>query len=154
MWTIEKTVKKGDYMYAIVRNHPNRTKNNYVLLHRVVMENKIGRLLEKNEVVHHKDHNKLNNEIENLELLTVRQHAALHAKAAGKLYATLKCPCCGKIFERPRAQTFLSKHTKYTCCSCECRGRFSNYIQHNGMTEKAKNAIDANVIKVYRKYKH
>lgn len=36
---------------------PNATKNGYVLLHRVVMENHLGRLLEKNEVVLMNRHN-------------------------------------------------------------------------------------------------
>ena len=44
-WKIEKVVSKGDYLYAVVKDHPNRTKNNYVLLHRVIVENYLGRLL-------------------------------------------------------------------------------------------------------------
>lgn len=153
MWKIEKTVKKGDYMYAIVRDHPYRTKNDYVLLHRVVMENHLGRLLDKDEVVHHKDKDKFNNAIENLEVLTKEQHAALHGKQAGEAYALLKCPGCGKIFEVQKHQTFLVKHTRYTCCSRSCRGRFSKYIQDHGMTKKAKDAIAENLVSVYKKYK-
>ena len=68
-WKIEKIVKKGDYLYAVVPDHPNATKHGYVLEHRVVMENYLGRLLTKGEVVHHLDGNKHNNQIENLELL-------------------------------------------------------------------------------------
>jgi hypothetical protein len=60
MWNIVRRVKKGDYIYAVVPDHPNRTKNNYVLEHRVVMENELGRLLLPNEIVHHKDGNKKN----------------------------------------------------------------------------------------------
>ena len=60
-WVIEKVISKGDYNYALVRGHPNATKNNYVLLHRIVMENKIGRLLTKNEAVHHINENKKDN---------------------------------------------------------------------------------------------
>ena len=48
--------------------------------HRQVMENYLGRELKNNECVHHKDHDKLNNDISNLELLTYKQHAAIHAK--------------------------------------------------------------------------
>lgn len=45
MWVIEKIVSKGDYNYAVVKGHPFSTKNNYVLEHRIVMENKLGRVL-------------------------------------------------------------------------------------------------------------
>lgn len=55
MFTLRKEIKKGDYLYALVSDHPNATKNGYVLMHRVIMENHLGRLLGKDEVVHHKD---------------------------------------------------------------------------------------------------
>lgn len=38
LFEIKKVIKKGDYLYALVPDHPNATKNGYVLLHRVVME--------------------------------------------------------------------------------------------------------------------
>ncbi len=43
MWIIQKIVSKGEYNYAVVPEHPNATSNGYVLEHRVVMENAIGR---------------------------------------------------------------------------------------------------------------
>lgn len=47
-------------------------------IHRTNMETHIGRKLYENEHVHHIDGNKLNNEIDNLMLLTNSQHARLH----------------------------------------------------------------------------
>jgi hypothetical protein len=49
-------------------------KNGGVLEHRKMMEEKLGRKLLPNEVVHHKDGNKLHNEYENLELTTRSKH--------------------------------------------------------------------------------
>ena len=49
-------------------------------VHVVAMEQIIGRRLFANEVVHHKDENKLNNEISNLQLMTRSEHAAHHGK--------------------------------------------------------------------------
>ena len=44
-----------------------------ILEHRLVMEEIIGRLLEKHETVHHKNGDRKDNRPENLELWSVRQ---------------------------------------------------------------------------------
>jgi len=46
--------------------------------HRWIMEQHLGRRLRSTEIVHHKDHNKLNNEIANLELTTRAEHNRIH----------------------------------------------------------------------------
>lgn len=52
----------------------------YVREHRLIMEQHLGRSLRKDEVVHHIDHNKLNNNILNLQLTTLSEHSRYHAK--------------------------------------------------------------------------
>lgn len=64
-----KKIHNEGYVLLKMPNHPN-ANNGYVLEHRYIMEQKLGRYLESYEVVHHIDHNKQNNSIENLELLT------------------------------------------------------------------------------------
>lgn len=49
------------------------------LEHRVVMEKLIGRRLRNDEIVHHRDGNKGNNDPANLELMTQSEHARHHA---------------------------------------------------------------------------
>ena len=67
--------KNGKYYKEIfMPTHPNSTSNGYVREHRLVMENHIGRLLRKDEIVHHIDGNTLNNETDNLELLPKKIH--------------------------------------------------------------------------------
>lgn len=49
-------------------------------LHRLIAEQKIGRKLKPNEVVHHIDGDKLNNDPDNLCVMTRGEHARLHLK--------------------------------------------------------------------------
>ena len=154
MWNIQKTVSKGNYIYAVVPEHPKATRNHYVLMHRVIMENYLGRMLEDNEVVHHKDHNKKNNSIDNLELLTYREHNELHSKEHGRKIVKLKCPWCEKEFTRYRNLTHLQKPSKYncTCCSHSCKGKLYRSIQLNEIKEKIHEAISNNVIAEEKRY--
>jgi len=77
--------KSADEKSAGVSLKPNgyleitRGENKFRSVHRVVMEAHIGRRLLRNEVVHHKDHNRQNNAIENLEIMTRAEHARHHA---------------------------------------------------------------------------
>lgn len=47
--------------------------------HRLVMERHLGRKLMKEEQVHHKNHDRLDNRISNLEVVSAKQHASYHA---------------------------------------------------------------------------
>jgi len=48
--------------------------------HRYVMQCHLGRKLLRTEHVHHKNHNTLDNRLENLEVLDIREHAKTHAR--------------------------------------------------------------------------
>lgn len=79
-FVVEKIVSNGKYFFAVVRDHPYSDQCGYILHHRVLMENKIKRFLREDEVVHHDDLDPKNNDIDNLVLMTDREHASLHQK--------------------------------------------------------------------------
>lgn len=68
------------YIVAYAPNHPRACKR-YVLEHRLVMEQKLGRYLRPEEVVHHIDGDPANNVRENLDLFAnVGKHKGYHHK--------------------------------------------------------------------------
>lgn len=68
------------YKLIFFPEHPNSSKKGYVREHRLIMEDSIGRYLSRNEVVHHINNDTLDNNINNLELLTQEEHRRLHLK--------------------------------------------------------------------------
>ena len=69
----------NEYWAILLPNHPDAwKKDGYVLEHRWVMEQHIGRRLLKSEDVHHINGNKKDNRIENLEVFTHSEHTRLH----------------------------------------------------------------------------
>jgi hypothetical protein len=75
-----KTGNNGGYWRIFSPDYPKATKNGYILEHRLIMEKHLGRYLKENEIVHHKNRNQFDNRIENLEILTKREHRRKHKK--------------------------------------------------------------------------
>lgn len=117
------------------------------------MENHLGRILGDDEVVHHKDENKHNNEISNLEVQTKFDHASHHGIAKGRMKTVLKCPSCFTVFERWQNKTFTTKAKIFVACSRRCRGLFSRKMQLFGRTNEVEVAISENLVREYRYFR-
>lgn len=73
-WKGGKTIEQGYEKISSIALNPSRKRT-----HQIVMENYIGRELREDEVVHHIDGNKLNNNINNLALMDKSAHSRLHS---------------------------------------------------------------------------
>ncbi len=75
--------KNNGYIEIYCPSHPYADKRGYVYEHRLVMEKHIGRYLLPEEIIHHKDLNKTNNNISNLQIVSASEHTLIHAKLMG-----------------------------------------------------------------------
>lgn len=123
MFNIVSVCKGGGYMYCrTIPEHPKRNSKGLYPLHRVLMENKLGRILDKNEVVHHKDEDKNNNDINNLEVVSRSKHSCMHAPIIENI--KLKCFYCEEYFYlKPHLARLRLKRSDKPCCSRSCSGK-------------------------------
>jgi hypothetical protein len=110
--------------------------------HRVIMERVLGRPLNADEDVHHRNHNPLDNAVENLVLMSKADHSAMHAREKQKYPDIKACVVCHGAFRvNPR------KRNRNKCCSPECAmtlrvaGRRSQALlsrRRAGVTERTR----------------
>lgn len=75
------TINSQGYLLIYLPQHPFCDGKGYVRKHRLVMEKHIGRYLKPEEIVHHINENKLDNNINNLELFP---NNSIHRRADHK----------------------------------------------------------------------
>ena len=85
-----RTTHNQGYWMVLCKGHRGASKTGYVLEHRLRMEEKLGRLLERNELVHHKNGNKKDNRLSNLELVTHAEHRKIHSGSKSETLAKSK----------------------------------------------------------------
>lgn len=138
--------------YAIIKvpvGHHLRQKNGYAYEHRLVAESKLGRPLNSDELVHHRNGNRLDNSIENVIVVDgIAGHKVHHRKRAdmrfpGESNDLVLCACgCGESIlkydgsGRPRRYKHRHSCRKGTgkrnskeliCCACGCGDSMIRY---------------------------
>lgn len=110
--------KMGRRMAVLFKNHKDRTTISYA---RYLMSVHLGRKLEKEEHVDHINNDKLDDRIENFQLLTVSENSRKSCALRRAKIVDITCRICGKIF------SFDMRNIKFRpnpTCSRKC-GRAS-----------------------------
>lgn len=97
---------------------PNRTTT--LSYAKALMEVKLNRTLKFNEVVHHKDGNKLNDSLDNIEIVDREYHSRSHFLKYSPY--TVTCEVCGKEFEVSHQHHTNHEKGDCWCCSKRCSG--------------------------------
>lgn len=103
-----------------------------------LMEIKLNRYLNKDETVHHKDKNPLNNNIENLEILLRSDHTRKHSLKYINNIEVI-CTYCGKkIILTPKQQRSRMQNRNRNkggiFCNKSCSGKYGKLIQMKNKT--------------------
>jgi hypothetical protein len=125
--------KRGYYRIYIPSVISKKGKGYWKYHHHYVWEERTGRKIEKGFCIHHKDGNSLNNEFNNLEYMSIREHDKLskrilrgkdhpnytHGQTPG---TKTSCKLCGKEFIRGRS--------KQAVCSLSCASKWRWKLHH------------------------
>ena len=124
-WKGGEFITKEGYKVVYRPEHPDSWKLGYIYAHRLVAEEKIGRRIKSfpKEVINHIDGDKLNNDPDNIEVMSNGDHTRLtHKKYDDK---PKECLICGDKFYKKYGS--LKQWNKRKYCSLKCYGKATHY---------------------------
>ncbi len=136
--------KQNGYQLRPAKYHPNANKRGYVLEHRLIVENSLGRyLVPVKEQIHHVNGVRDDNRISNLNLTNPKDHATGHIgernnngsfAAADPIFSELKF----RLYDKDRNLTIIYNLSQlisktFRRGKFEFRGRFTGLHDKNGV---------------------
>lgn len=93
---------------------------------RYLMSIHLGRFLKESEIVDHKNENKMDDRLDNFQILTKGQNNSKSKRFNGLKLSVIECPICKKQFVRRTANTQLAKYHvgRVSCFSRPCSAIF------------------------------
>ena len=99
-------------------DYPRSWSNGYAFRAHVVWWLETGTPAPETHCVHHKDHNRLNDYFDNLEIMEYYKHSTLH-NANRKTDVECQCTQCGIIFQRKKWR-ITTRNSRNLFCSHKC----------------------------------
>lgn len=117
-----RTSPDGRKRVDLFNTNSDRTTVSYS---RYLMACKEGRYLSDNEEVDHKDTDCTNDDIDNLQILSIEEHRLKTSNEnTGRSFITLSCSYCGTVFDK-ELRIIKSKPNQLNhFCSRSCNGKF------------------------------
>ena len=143
-------MKNGKYILVVAPDwyHGRKYRGRYCYEHHLVWEKHTGSPVPDGCIVHHKDGDKHNNNISNLQLMSEKEHKNLHGNLQTKKIAIVKCPFCGKVFEKDAR---ILKFRTLVFCSRQCIGKYGYTKKSSDIKEKIEEDKKSNIIQIIRK---
>lgn len=141
--------RSDDREHVVLIDGDNRKTISYP---KFLLEQHIGRKLESDEVVHHLDGDKTNNDLDNLVVRDREDHSFDHAKKLAP--QSFVCPMCGETFTLRGKKLYEAKFNRERgkagpFCSNKCVGLYGALVQQGKMEELEPQEIETDFMGEY-----
>ena len=111
--------QSNGYIYEHRPNHPLADNRGRVLQHRRIWFDRYGEM-PKDQIIHHKNGDRTDNRLSNLQLMSRGEHVFKHRLGTGKV-GQFQCSSCKRTFSRSlRVQKYCIRKGHRPCCSMRC----------------------------------